>query len=124
MLQGVYKKIFVAFLMLHVSYTVKGQDLFSNGDYYNLFMASFMYMTAAKACSLSKVIPTADQTFVNVIAFGNRHNLQNPQTLEIIQNLSAYTSKGIDGFKQTSKISCSEVGKYVQQLSGVATKLN
>jgi len=87
-------------------------------------MASFMYMTAAKACNLNQHISTADNTFTKVIAFGNRNNLHNSQTLEIIQNLSAYTSKGIDGFKQTSKISCSEVGKYVQQLSRVAAKLN
>ncbi len=124
MLQGVYKKILVAFLILHVSYFVKAQNLYSKGDYYNLFMASFMYMTAAKACSLSKDIPTADQAFAKVIAFGNRYNLQNSQTLEIIQNLSTYTLKGIDGFKQTSKIRCSEVGKYVQQLSEVASKLD
>ena len=100
------------------------QKAYNQTDYYNLFMASFMYMTAAKACNLNQHISTADNTFSKVIAFGNNHHLQNLQTLEIIQNLSTYTSKGIDGFKQTSKIPCSEVGKYVQQLSDIAAKLN
>jgi len=124
MLQGVYKNILGALFLLLMSLSVKGQDLYSKSEYYNLFMASFMYMTAAKTCNLNRYISTADNTFTKVIAFGNRHNLQNSQTLEIIQNLSAYTSKGVDGFKQTSKIPCSEVGKYVQQLSDVASKLN
>jgi hypothetical protein len=113
--------ILIFFIFSSQSYS---QKAYNQADYYNLFMASFMYMTAAKACNLNQHISTADNTFTKVIAFGTRHNLQTPQSLEIIQNLSAYTSKGIDGFKQTSKISCSEVGKYVQQLSGVASKLN
>ena len=113
--------ILIFFIFSSQSYS---QKAYNQADYYNLFMASFMYMTAAKACNLNQHISTADNTFTKVIAFGNRHNLQTSQTLEIIQNLSAYTLKGIDGFKQTSKVSCSEVGKYVQQLSGVAAKLN
>jgi len=113
--------------LLYVMFTVPlvaAQSTYSKTDYYNLFMASFMYMSAAKACNLSQYIPMADSTVDKVIAYGNNHNLQSAETLQISQNISAYTANGIEGFNKSSKIRCSDVGGYVKQLSDLTSKLN
>jgi hypothetical protein len=118
------QKILGYLVILFMACSAFAQSRYSKTDYSNLFMASFMYMTAAKACNLSQHIPISDLTVSRVIAYGNKYNLQSAETLQISQNISVYTAKGIEGFIQTSNIRCSEVGGYVNQLSDISSKLN
>jgi hypothetical protein len=83
-----------------------------------------MYMTAAKACNLKSEIPVAEDTFIKITAFGKEQNIHSSQTLTIIENLDFYTLRGIEGFKKSPNIKCTEVKRELEKLHEIAVKIN
>jgi hypothetical protein len=95
----------------------------TKGEYGQLFMATFSYMTVIKACNLTALIQQSDDAVSKVIRHGYKYGLHSSDTERVSQNVSFYTLQGIDGYRKSAKVTCSDAAntmrtilKSVQQL--------
>lgn len=88
----------------------------TKGEYNQLFMATFSYMTVVKACGLSNLYQPSDEAVVTVIRYGYKHSLHNTETERISQNVSLYTLQGIEGYRKTAKITCAQAADAMRTI--------
>ncbi len=111
-------------LLLISTQSALAEKPLTKNEYQSLFMASFTYMNVIKACNNTSLFNTADSTVNKVIAYGYKFNLHDSNTQRISQNVSLYTSEGIESFRKSAKVSCSDGEKYMRQIAAAVNKLN
>ncbi len=102
-------------LVLFVT-TAHANKPLTKAEYGQLFMASFSYMTVIKACNLNGLIQASDDAVVTVIRYGYKHGLHSSETERVSQNVSLYTTYGIDEYKKTGKVTCADAANTMRTI--------
>ena len=88
----------------------------TKGEYGQMFMATFSYMTVIKACNLSNLYQASDDAITAVIRYGYKNGLHTTETERVSQNVSLYTTHGIDEYKKTGKVTCADAANTMRTI--------
>jgi hypothetical protein len=88
----------------------------TRGEYSQMFMATFSYLTVIKACNLSSLYQASDEALVTVILYGYKNGLHSTETERVSQNVNAYMTRGIDEYKKTGKVTCTDAANTMRTL--------
>lgn len=89
-----------------------------------MFMATFTYMTVVKACNISHLVRQSDDAVTKVIRYGYKNNLHSKETERISQNIGVYTSQGIEAYRQSAKVRCSDAESIMRTIIQSVQQIN
>lgn len=88
----------------------------ARSEYAQLFMATFSYMTVIKACNLSSLYQASDEALTAVIRYGYKNSLHSTETERVSQNVNLYMTHGIDEYKKTGKVTCTDAANTMRTI--------
>ncbi len=106
----------VGICLLIVSDFTLAKPQLTQGEFENLFLATFTYMTVIKACGFTDLYRASDKAVNQTFRYGHENRLHNSTTERISQNINFYTAAGIDAYKKSAKVSCADARGYMQTI--------
>lgn len=90
-----------------------------NSNYNQFFEMTFAYLVSSKACGNPEQISKMETSFDRVKRIGQKKGFLNQKQRFAISNLEAILPIEIQRFRKTARMSCGEVGRWVEKIDAM-----